>query len=206
MVSLLEARGLPQTAAGPSALPFARFRWGLIYRRRGAAAAAPIQYDESSGLGHASWITDAGRNGAPPVGDTFEGTMLLSVEMLTVTICLPGVGAIGSCQVKQFLMGTGETVFYFSSGASDAFTALPSFLVAERKESLGRHWGSKLAGRLSHVGVTGENGVMDAWVPMDGLPGAAVRLRLHVRARRPRPARGSSTRLYAGGRLPCTAR
>lgn len=78
-------------------------------------------------------------------------------------------------------MGTGETVFYFNSGGADAFTALPTFLVAQEEASLGPHWGGKLAGRREQVQVTGELGVMDAWVPLDGKPGSAVRLRIHVR-------------------------
>lgn len=216
-MTLLEARGLPPTAAPPGALPYARYRWGLIYRKKGAPAPAPIKYDAAGQNGYVSFA-----GGGEGEGDTFEGTMLLSIEMLTVTICVPGAGAVGSCQARQrpaaqrrpslsrrtagarticpnrsplcaapplslappqvklFLMGTGETVFYFNSGWSDSYTALPTFLVAEEAHRLGPHWAGKLAGRLQQVQVTGELGVMDAWVPMDGIPGAAVRLRIQV--------------------------
>lgn len=88
VVTLLEARGLPATSASASAQPYARYRWGLIYRKKGGHSTGPVKYDIAGQNGYASWGE----------GDTFEGTMLLSIEMITVTICMPGVGAIGSCQ------------------------------------------------------------------------------------------------------------
>lgn len=107
VVSLLEARGIQSSSGNASALPYARYRWGLIYRKRGGHAVGPVTYDKDGNSGHASWV------GAGGEGDTFEGTMLLSIEMLTVTLCMPGVGTIGSCQARNSSSSSNHFVLPF---------------------------------------------------------------------------------------------
>ena len=52
----------------------------------------------------------------------------------------------------MFHMGTGETVFYFASAERDAYTPLPTFLLAESPALIGPHWRAPLApGRLAQA-------------------------------------------------------
>ena len=158
-------------------VPYAIIQWGLeSNRRRLPPAAEPLDED-----GCTHW------EGAPTAAGDFTGVTtdcdvfsVLGLDFFTVTLHAPGYGRLGAAQVKMQTMSTGETLFSFADTASDAYTPLPRVIFGAAQADYQARFDPLLPGRSTAPGVSfgGQLGVMQAWVPLDGQPGAAVHLRL----------------------------
>lgn len=181
-------------------VPYAIIQWGLeSNRRRLPPAAEPLDED-----GCTHW------EGAPTAAGDFTGVTtdcdvfsVLGLDFFTVTLHAPGYGRLGAAQVKMQTMSTGETLFSFADTASDAYTPLPRVIFGAAQADYQARFDPLLPGRSTAPGVSfgGQLGVMQAWVPLDGQPGAAVHLRLAMDWRRiPQTAGpGGGPRPFVGG-------
>jgi hypothetical protein len=182
---------LPPPAPRP-VVPFAVMRWstGLHSHRTGAASSA-LDAD-----GAAAWAAAAPtpRRGSLDVaadagaecfgGETFVGDVFspFGLEFLSLELRAPGWGRLGAAQVKLQAIASGETLFSFAGPEADAHTALPRLVIGEPAAAYDARTAALLPGRSSARGVTcsEELNVLDAWVPLDGMPGAAVHLRVEI--------------------------
>lgn len=178
-VTLFEVRGLSQPTGDKAArpvVPHAQLTWGLeVNRHKCGPASKPL--DEA---GHASWADPSDPSaGASFLCDVFSP---IGIEYVTITLHAPGYGPLGAAQVKLTALSSDETLFSFASAEQDAYSALPALLFGAHKQAFTQKYQHLLPGRVDAPGVTfgGAPGVMDAWVPLDNQPQAAVRLRLEM--------------------------
>ena len=163
---LLDKLGAPKPA-----LPFALLRWSTgLHHRRTAPAAAPLD-----ATGATSWDGD----GACVSGDAFAP---FGLEFLSVEIRAPSFGRLGAAQVKAQALTSGETLYSYAGAEADAFGPLPHTVIADTADAYQARTGALLPGRASARGVScsGERNAMEAWLPLDGQPGAAVLLRVEM--------------------------
>jgi hypothetical protein len=175
-------------AAQPAAVPpkpivpFAVMRWSTgLHKQRTGAAAAPLDAD-----GCTHWVPAAGAAADVDVGggESFTGDVFspFGMEFLSLELRAPGCGRLGAAQMKLQAVATGETLFSFAGAAADAYTVLPRLVIGEPRDAYEARCEALLPGRARAPGVecSAARNVMDAWVPLDGQPGAAVHLRLEM--------------------------
>ena len=164
--TVLDKLGVPKPA-----LPFALLRWSTgLHHCRTAPAAAPLD-----ATGAASWDGDGASGG----GDAFAP---FGLEFLSVELRAPSYGRLGAAQVKAQALTSGETLFSYAGAEADAFGPLPHTVIADTAEAYQARAGKLLPGRASARGVScsGHRNAMEAWVPLDDQPGAAVLLRVEM--------------------------
>jgi hypothetical protein len=181
---------VPHPPARP-VIPYAVVQWGLeSNRQRTPPAAQPLDEDGCSHWGDGGYTMDC---------DMFS---VLGLDFCTITLIAPGFGHLGAAQVKLQTMSTGETMFSYADAAADAFTTLPAVAFGASKEEYQSRFDALLPGRSTAAGVSfgGSLGVMQAWVPLDGQPGAAMHVRLDMDWRRQKAAASDEgARPFIGG-------
>ena len=181
-------------------VPYAIIQWGLeAKRRRLPAAAAPLDGD-----GCTHWEAASPGGDLTGVSTDCDIFSVLGLDFFTVTLHAPGHGRLGAAQVKLQTMSTGETLFSFADTASDAYTSLPRVIFGAAQSDYQARFDPLLPGRSTAPGVSfgGALGTMQAWVPLDGQPGAAVHVRLEMDWRRSAQAAGAGDggpRPFVGG-------
>ncbi len=182
-----DAAAAAAAAPGPKPIvPFAVFRWSTgLHAHRTGPADAPLSAD-----GATQWAAapapaeDASAADAAAEGECFSGDLFapFGLDFLCIELRAPGLGRLGAAQVKLQSVATGETLFSFADAAADAFTALPRVIIGEPRAAYEARCGALLPGRADAPGVecSAALNAMDAWVPLDGQPGAALHLRLEV--------------------------
>jgi hypothetical protein len=176
----VDAADTPAVAPRPI-VPFAVMRWSTgLHSQRTGAAAAPL---DANGCTH--WVP-AAADGEHDVGggESFVGDVFspFGMEFLSLELRAPGCGRLGAAQVKLLAVATGETLFSFAGADADAYTALPRVVIGEPREEYEARCEALLPGRARAPGVecSAARNVCDAWVPLDGQPGAAVHLRVEI--------------------------
>ena len=162
---------LDKLGAPKQAHPFVTLRWSTgLKHGRTAPAEAPLD-----AFGATVWAGDS----APGGGDAFAP---FGLEFLSVELRAPGFGRLGGAQIKAQALTSGETLFSYAGAEADAFGPLPRTVIADTADAYAARVGRLLPGRASARGVacSGERNAMEAWVPLDGEPGAAVLLRVSM--------------------------